>query len=473
MVWVNVVAKAVPDISVTVNETEGTAVIELPADATGSVTVKIDGIEYDVIDITETPITVDIGDLMPGEHTIEVIYSGDYNYTNASDMELFKVPKVDDYNITVDAKVDENSVDITVTLPENVTGPVLIDVDGVGYYANVTAGQAKLHLDNLTKGDHDVVVKYPGDDYYAPNGNATSFTIDEKEPQMKVEVEDGKIVIELPDDATGEVTVTIDGENQTVPVVNGKAIVDISDLEPGNHTVDVNYPGDDKYAPASDSITVAFDVTEKDGKIVIDVPDDATGEVTVTIDGVNQTVPIVDGKAVVDISDLEPGKHAVEVTYPGDDKYAPASDSSVIDIPKVVDYPFDVTEEDGKIVVDVPDDATGYVTVTIDGKDYVVPIKDGKAVMDLPSDLGPGNHTVDVSYPGDDKYAPTTDSTTVDVPKVDITQEDGKLIIDVPDDATGNVTVTIDGVNQTVPIVDGKAVVDISDLEPGNHTVDV
>ena len=380
-------AKAVPDISVTVNETEGTAVIEVPADATGNVTVKIDGIKYDVIDITETPITVDIGDLMPGEHTIEVIYSGDYNYTNASDMELFKVPKVDDYNITVDAKVDENSVDITVTLPENVTGPVLIDVDGVGYYANVTAGQAKLHLDNLTKGDHDVVVKYPGDDYYAPNGNATSFTIDEKEPQMKVEVEDGKIVIELPDDATGEVTVTIDGENQTVPVVNGKAVVDISDLEPGNHTVDVNYPGDDKYAPASDSITVdvpkivdyPFDVTEEDGKIVIDVPDDATGEVTVTIDGVNQTVPIVDGKAVVDISDLEPGKHVVEVTYPGDDKYAPASDSSVIDIPKVVDYPFDVTEEDGKIVVDVPDDATGYVTVTIDGKDYVVPIKDGKS----------------------------------------------------------------------------------------------
>ena len=116
--WVNVVAKAVPDISVTVNETEGTAVIELPADATGSVTVKIDGIEYDVIDITETPITVDIGDLMPGEHTIEVIYSGDYNYTNASDMELFKVPKVDDYNITVDAKVDENSVDITVTITQ-------------------------------------------------------------------------------------------------------------------------------------------------------------------------------------------------------------------------------------------------------------------------------------------------------------------------------------------------------------------
>ena len=481
-------AKVVPDISVTVNETEGTAVIELPADATGNVTVKIDGVEYDVIDITETPITVDISDLMPGEHTIEVIYSGDYNYTRASDMELFKVPKVDDYNITVDAKVDENSVDITVTLPEDITGPVLIDVDGVGYYANATGGQAKLHLDNLTKGDHGVVVKYPGDDYYAPNGNATSFTIDEKETQMKVEVEDGKIVIELPEDATGEVTVTIDGENQTVPVVNGKAVVDISDLEPGNHTVNVTYPGDDKYSSASDSTTVEvpketdypFIVTEEDGKIVINVPEDATGNVTVTIDGEEYDVPIVDGKAVVDIpSDLEPGNHTVDVTYSGDDKYAPASDSITVEVPKIVDYPFDVTEEDGKIVVDVPDDATGYVTVTIDGKDYAAPIKDGKAVIDLPSDLEPGNHTVDVTYPGDDKYAPATNSTTVEVPKETdypfiVTEEDGKIVINVPEDATGNVTVTIDGEEYDVPIVDGKAVVDIpSDLEPGNHTVDV
>ncbi|SDA73100.1 Ig-like domain repeat protein, partial [Methanobrevibacter millerae] len=560
--------KAVPDISVTVNETEGTAVIEVPADATGSVTVKIDGVEYDVIDITETPITVDIGDLMPGNHTIEVIYSGNDNYTSASDMESFNVPKAEDYNITVDAIVDENSVDIIVTLPENVTGPVLIDVDGVGYYANVTAGQAKLHLDNLTKGDHDVVVKYPGDDYYAPNGNVTSFTIDEKETQMKVDVEDGKIVIELPADATGDVTVTIDGENQTVPVVNGKAVVDISDLEPGKHTVNVTYPGDDKYSSVSDSTIVevpkivdypfdviaedikvgektnitinlpkdvngnvlvdiggigysapvtdgvahvelplkfkqgtynvtvtlsrndryedktvmdsftvypaetSMDVKVEDGKVIVELPEDATGNVTVKIDGVEHVVPVEDGKAVVDISDLEPGKHAVEVTYSGDDKYASVSNVTVIDIPKETDYPLTVSEEDGKIVVDVPDDATGYVTVTIDGKDYVVPIKDGGAVIDLPSDLGPGEHTVDVSYPGDGKYAPVNNSTTVDVPKVDVTEEDGKLVIELPEDAKGNVTVTIDGVNQTVPIVDGKAVVDVpSDLEPGNHTV--
>ena len=58
----------------------------------------------------------------------------------------------DYYELTVDAKVDDDSVDITVRLPMDASAPVLIDVDGVGYYANVTEGTAKLHLDNLAKG---------------------------------------------------------------------------------------------------------------------------------------------------------------------------------------------------------------------------------------------------------------------------------------------------------------------------------
>ena len=79
-----------------------------------------------------------------------MIYSVDKYFTPASKINDVEVPKVDDYKINVDAKVDGSSVDITVSVPKDVTGPVLIDVDGVGYYANVTGGQAKLHLDDLS-----------------------------------------------------------------------------------------------------------------------------------------------------------------------------------------------------------------------------------------------------------------------------------------------------------------------------------
>ena len=397
---------------------------------------------------------------MPGNHTIEVIYSGDDNYTSDSDVESFNVPKVDEYNITVDAIVDENSVDITVKLPENVTGPVLIDVDGVGYYANATGGQAKLHLDNLTKGDHDVVVKYPGDDYYAPNGNATSFTIDEKETQINVEVEDGKIVIELPADATGEVTVTIDGENQTVPVVNGKAVVDISDLEPGNHTVNVTYPGDDKYSSASDSITVevpkivdyTFDVIAEDIKvgektnITILLPYDVNGNVLVDIGGIGYDATVTDGVAHVELPlNLKHGTYDVKVTLSNNDRY---EDKTVIDSFTVypVETSIDIEVEDSKVIVDLPDDATGNVTVVIDGKPQSVPIDGGKAVVDI-SDLKPGNYTVDVIYPGDDKYANASSTAEFEIPKqsdyemtVDavVNGRDVDITVNLPEDSCSN-----------------------------------
>ena len=569
-VTLKVEGKTVTEMSVDIDVEKGIATVVLPDGVTGNVTVVIDGKVYNVTDITEIPVTIGIGDLKPGNHTVEVIYSGDKYFTPASKINDVEVPKVDDYKINVDTKVDGSSVDITVSLPKDVTGPVLIDVDGVGYYANVTGGQATLHLDDLSKGEHNVVVKYPGDDYYAPNGNTTSFEIDAKETSMSIKVDDDEIVIELPEDATGSVEVSIDGKPQTVPLKGGRAVVDISGLEPGQHTVDVTYPGDDNYGPASNSTSFEvpkvsdypIDITQKDDKLVVSVPKDATGSVTVSIDGKPQTVPVSGGKAVVDISGLEPGKHGVEVTYPGDKKYAQESNATIIDIPKVDDYkitanakvdgssvditvslPKDVTGpvlidvdgvgyyanvtggqatlhlddlskgehnvvvkypgddyyapngnttsfeidaketsmsikvDDDEIVIELPEDATGNVTVSIDGKPQTVPVSGGRAVVDI-SGLEPGQHTVDVTYPGDDNYDPVSNSTSFEVPKVsdypiDITEEDGKLVITVPDDATGSVTVSIDGKPQTVPVEDGKAVVDISGLEPGKHGVEV
>ena len=490
-VTLKVEGKTVTEMSVDIDVEKGIATVVLPDGVTGNVTVVIDGKVYNVTDITEIPVTIGIGDLKPGNHTVEVIYSGDKYFTPASKINDVEVPKVDDYKINVDTKVDGSSVDITVSLPKDVTGPVLIDVDGVGYYANATGGQATLHLDDLSKGEHNVVVKYPGDDYYAPNGNTTSFEIDAKETSMSIKVDDDEIVIELPEDATGNVTVSIDGKPQTVPVTGGRAVVDISGLEPGQHTVDVTYPGDDNYDPVSNSTSFEvpkvsdypIDITEEDGKLVITVPDDATGSVTVSIDGKPQTVPVEDGKAVVDISGLEPGKHGVEVTYPGDDKYAPVSNATIVDIPKVVDYPFEVIAEDinvgqkTNITVNLPKDINGQVLVDIGGVGYYVTVTNGVAHIELPLDLKPGSYDAVVTFPGNDKYESKTvkDSFKVVDEKVpvDIKVEGDEIVVELPEDATGNVTVSINGKTQTVPVIDGKAVVNISDLEPGNYTVDV
>ncbi|MBT9659146.1 Ig-like domain-containing protein, partial [Methanobrevibacter smithii] len=70
-----------------------------------------------------------------------------------------------------------------------------------------------------------------------------------------------------------------------------------------------------------------MDVTVNDivfgGDLTVDavLPVDATGEVVITVNGVDYPVPIVDGKATGTIGGLAAGDYTVTVKYAGDDKY--------------------------------------------------------------------------------------------------------------------------------------------------------
>ena len=411
-------AKIKPEIDIEIdipeNATNGTITVELPEDATGNVTTIIDGKVYNVTNVTNGTATIQIGNLTPGNHTVEVIYSGDANYTGASASEVVNVPKITDYIIEVAAK-DINAgdkTDITVKLPGDVNGVVLLDIDGVGYYVNVTDGNAKFDLAiDLKPGTYEVTATYPGDDKYASRSTVDTFKVNGNVPEINIKLDDDEIVVELPEDATGNVTVTIDGKDYIIPVENGTAKMNVSGLEPGDHKVDVKYNGDDKYLPASNSTTVTIpkisdypmDIAYDNGKVVVELPDDATGDVNVKINDKTYTAPVKDGKATVDVSDLKPGDYKVDAVYSGDNKYESGKLSDAIIVPKKSDYTMDIATTDNELVVTVPKDATGNVTVVVDGKEHIVPINDGQAIIDI-SNLNTGNHNVTVNYPGDDYY---------------------------------------------------------------------
>ena len=70
--------------------------------------------------------------------------------------------------------------------------------------------------------------------------------------------------------------------------------------------------------------------------------------------------------------------------------------------------------EDGTVVVTLPSDATGTVTIDVDGKQYTAQVKDGKAVFKVPG-LDKGKHKVSVFYSGDSKYAANETTTDINV----------------------------------------------------------
>ena len=73
------------------------------------------------------------------------------------------------------------------------------------------------------------------------------------------------------------------------------------------------------------------------------------------------------------------------------------------------------------MVARIPENATGNVTWSFDGKEYISDIKDGYSVATIDGVLDSGNHTVHARYSGDDNYYGCNNSTAVTVHYLPIT----------------------------------------------------
>ena len=511
-------AKVTPDITV-VDQGNGTVVVVVPSDATGNVTVTVDGKNY-TAEIVNGTATINLDNVTPGEHDIEVVYEGDDKYTNATAKAKVAAPKLDT-PIKVDApdtKVGDKSI-ITVTVPEDATGEITIEIDGVKYTSEIKDGKAVFEIENLTAGTKTIAVDYPGDENYVAN-HTTGTTVISKCPSTvsatidDIDVgENVTITVTVPDDATGQVLIDIDGVGYYVNVTNGKGTAQIPRMPNGIYNVSLTYTGDDKYLPSSNDasfnvnkvpsfvIPKAQNIMVGDNEVItFTVPEDATGTVTVIINGTEYdfnlddgslskvdgdevfTVAVADGSGTLTISGLPKGEYVVSARYNGDSKYLPSTNTTTFIVSKQTT---DMDIEDlgnGTIIVHVPEDATGTVTVTVDGENYTAEVVNGTAVINM-DNTSPGTKNIEVKYSGDENYFPKTVNSTVNIPKYptpisveveDINVGDTAVItVTVPNDAEGTVTIEINGKQYSANVADGKAVFHVDGLKEGEKTVAV
>ena len=485
----------------------------------GTVTIEIDGVKY-TAEAKDGVATFEIENLTAGEKSVFAVFEAE-GYAESYASAQFNVSKVNsNLKVTVeDGKVGEN-ITVTITLPSDATGQVLIDIDGIGYYANVTDGIATVEIPHLLSGSYEVNLTYTGDDKYLSSSNKTTVKVEKLESFVipiayNIQVgEDEIIKILVPSDATGNVTLVIDGEQYnfnlpngalgtvyiegekyTVAVSGGNGEITISGLPKGEYFVSVQYNGDLKYLPSINS--TIFTVSKADatmevidqgnGTVKVILPEDATGNVTVTLDNKTYVAAVENGTATITLDDAAPGTHDITVDYSGDYNYASKTANATVEIPKY-NTPISVSVEDiyvgdkETVVVSLPEDATGKVTIEINGIEYIGEAKDGKATFEVEG-LAFGNKTVAVTYEGDDNYIENFTTGQFVVSKkpssISATSKDinvGKdevISVTVPKDATGQILVDIDGVGYYADIVNGKAKVVIPNLEAGKYTASV
>ena len=409
--------------------------------ATGTVTFFVNGKTY-VVDITDSVATLKIADLTTGDYPVFAYYNGDKYYKTSYNSTTFNVAKLAStttVNVS-DIKVGEDAV-ISIAVPEITSGVVSVTVGDAIYNVAVVDGKGSLTLSGLASGSYDVVAKFNGDDKYLASEDSAKFNVAKLASTTTVDVsdikvgEDAVISIAVPEITSGVVSVTVGDAIYNVAVVDGKGSLTLSGLASGSYDVVAKFNGDDKYLASEDSakfnvtklastIDIAVDNIKVGENAVISValPEDATGEVIISVNGKNYTVMTKYGMASVTISDLANGTYSVDVFYNGDDIYAPIKNSTAFTVSKVSDYNMtvDIADivkgENATITVSVPEDGTGSVIVTINGTDYNGTVVNCTAKVIIPG-LDEGSYKVVTFYTGDNKYDSMVVNGTITVNK--------------------------------------------------------
>ena len=476
-----------------------------------------------------------IGDLIyvsgldVGNYTVNVTCSVDGNHTPSSAAGWINVIRADSallFNNTTSVYGNEITVPVST---ENATGIIVTIVDEEGNLIPFSVDGNNITL----PGDLDVGIYYVNitTNVTGNYNNATSTGW--------INITPGTIIANITvDDVTypdhpvavvyasvdGNYTVTVEGKQYPVEVINGTGSVDIDKLPKGNYTAYLT--GDiPNYYPVSeeDNFTVkpadpdlkanVSDETPRFGENITvshELPDDATGNITYYVDGVPAvTLPV---NETFTFTPETPGIHNITIHYNGDDKYTPDEVNLTVDVVNyltiVVDdvyYPthpiaYVTADYDGNYTIKIyPDESSSEILsasanpilragqFTLD-----VEIINGSASVDLGL-LAVGDYMSEIygelpgikTYGDEDPFKVLAVSPNLDANVSNSTPTYGDEVTVtpvLPDDATGNVTYIVDGENMgTLPVnesltfipkSEGEHVIEIIYNGDGNYTPD-
>ena len=453
--------------------------------------------------------------------TVLVIYNGDNNYNDTRNSTHYNVTK-QNTTTTVDAlspiyygTIEDLNVTVNFT---DATGTITLYINStVDGFNNITKvfdlttdnnGKVNWNIDELILpvGTYDVTAVYSGDRKYNNSTSQIKLIVVEQNSEYEITVEannsvygdDEIIIVTVPDDADGTVTISIDGrEIETKQVSGGKAVFNVTGLEVHeDYNVTATYNGDANYK-AGNNASDLFNVTKAESNIVVTPTDidykdpepftinvtvsDASGKVNVTIikkgsEGSNDVEidswiieAIGSGITSFTYTDkvLEVGNYTIKVEYYDDHNYNNSTDEKSFEVhpinPTVTETSPDIIYgNDETITVTIAEsDAAGTVVVKVDGVEIAnKTIGTDELVFTVPKPGVDPRHNITVIYSGDNNYNPVTITGEFAVSQNDtfeISEDSPNIVygnnetitITLPNDATGTVYLVVNGTYYT------------------------
>ena len=200
-------------------------------------------------------------------------------------------------------------------------------------------------LDNLTEGNYPIhIVAYNNENTIHGLGVTELIVSKVKEYDFipilptDAKVGENKISFELPNDATGNITIVLGKNNFTTDILTSSEISMNGFIE-GDNIIIIYYSGDNRYVNKSiERIITAekFEISLNDNLIftpssgndvasfTVNLPSDAKGNLTININGKNHTQSVKDNN-IIKLEDLFPGNYEAVIYYSGDNKFNPSN----------------------------------------------------------------------------------------------------------------------------------------------------
>ena len=384
-----------------------------------------------------------VENLEPGTHTVKFIIRNDKGNSGEFETQI-TVPDALGLNVNVEDVFEGESSIINITTTPNFTGDISLSLNGITFTVKIVKGVGSYLFSDLGVGNYNVTVNFKGNDEFNASAKETTFKVKPKyDLDLTVNVDDinegnmATVTVTTNTTFDGDVKISINGEEETLEIIEGEGRYVAIGLDAGNYTVTVSFDGNKKFNATSKSAKFEVKPTapKTDLKLAVTVGDIYVGETAfvristnntfsgkliIVINGiVNDNTTIIDGIGLYSIENLAAGNYTAYIGFNGDDTFdsaAKAVQFEVKSIEQAIEIDVPKNDDTAEFSIKLPDDATGNLTVNVDGTNYTKALVNGSASVTVP-ELSEGKHNVTITYSGDGKYSPVTKSATINVKK--------------------------------------------------------
>ena len=417
------------------------------------------------------------------------------NYTIRENRTTFKIAQ---YFNRLSMEIDNVTYpgNVTIFISVNIEGDYNLSVGGKTYHINIEKTTANITIANLAAGNYTAVLTLLNADTFTSPTNTTAFTVYKYDNSLKVsfsdEVYPSNVTAYVSGDIDGVYTLTVEGVDYNVNVVDGVGNVTLNVLNAGKHNATLKISDTQNYTFTTN--TSEFYINKIKNQLNITVSDIAFGQnatlyitssekgnYTLSVNGVDLTVIYVNNTANYTLTNLGSGNYTVNITYYDTVNYQTPMNFTTFKVGKITNtlsIRIDNVTYPDKIIAYVMASEDGLYYVNIGDVSYPVTVtgKSGNVTLQIPA----GDHEAVLSYFDMQNYTNPTNTTRFSVSKgtviFNVTSQDieygEKVTVNINSNTDGFYAVSIIGTNylENAHVVNGSGKVEFDSLPFGEYT---